>query len=171
MCKTKIVATLGPASQTREKLTQLIQAGVNVVRLNFSHGSAEEHIARAEMVREIAQELNVSVGVLVDLQGPKIRIACFEQGSIQLKAGDPFILDGTLDREAGTQERVGLDYPELIDDLQVGNILLLDDGRIQLEVKAVDTQTRLVNTIALNGGKLSNRKGINLLGGGLSAPR
>ncbi len=122
MCKTKIVATLGPASQTREKLTQLIQAGVNVVRLNFSHGSAEEHIARAEMVREIAQDLNVSVGVLVDLQGPKIRIACFEQGSIQLKAGDPFILDGTLDREAGTQERVGLDYPELIDDLQVGNI-------------------------------------------------
>ncbi|RZP94785.1 pyruvate kinase [Vibrio vulnificus] len=170
MCKTKIVATLGPASQTREKLTQLIQAGVNVVRLNFSHGSAEEHIARAEMVREIAQELNVSVGVLVDLQGPKIRIACFEQGSIQLKAGDPFILDGTLNRDAGTQERVGLDYPELIDDLQVGNILLLDDGRIQLEVKAVDTQTRLVNTIALNGGKLSNRKGINLLGGGLSAP-
>ncbi|AUL97888.1 pyruvate kinase [Vibrio vulnificus] len=170
MCKTKIVATLGPASQTREKLTQLIQAGVNVVRLNFSHGSAEEHIARAEMVREIAQELNVSVGVLVDLQGPKIRIACFEQGSIQLKAGDPFILDGTLNRDAGTQERVGLDYPELIDDLQVGNILLLDDGRIQLEVKAVDTQTRLVNTVALNGGKLSNRKGINLLGGGLSAP-
>ncbi|MCJ0804700.1 pyruvate kinase [Vibrio vulnificus] len=170
MCKTKIVATLGPASQTREKLTQLIQAGVNVVRLNFSHGSAEEHIARAEMVREIAQELNVSVGVLVDLQGPKIRIACFEQGSIQLKAGDPFMLDGTLNRDAGNQERVGLDYPELIDDLQVGNILLLDDGRIQLEVTAVDTQTRLVNTIALNGGKLSNRKGINLLGGGLSAP-
>ncbi|EKF9206414.1 pyruvate kinase [Vibrio cholerae] len=170
MCKTKIVATLGPASQTRETLTQLIQAGVNVVRLNFSHGSAEEHIARAEMVREIAQQLNVSVGVLVDLQGPKIRIACFAEGAIQLSAGDTFILDGNLDRQAGTQERVGLDYPELIDDLKVGNILLLDDGRIQLEVTAVDTQTRLVHTIALNSGKLSNRKGINLLGGGLSAP-
>ncbi|KJJ56288.1 pyruvate kinase, partial [Vibrio cholerae] len=91
MCKTKIVATLGPASQTRETLTQLIQAGVNVVRLNFSHGSAEEHIARAEMVREIAQQLNVSVGVLVDLQGPKIRIACFAEGAIQLSAGDTFI--------------------------------------------------------------------------------
>ncbi|EGR0366298.1 pyruvate kinase [Vibrio cholerae] len=170
MCKTKIVATLGPASQTRETLTQLIQAGVNVVRLNFSHGSAEEHIARAEMVREIAQQLNVSVGVLVDLQGPKIRIACFAEGAIQLAAGDTFILDGHLDRQSGTQERVGLDYPELIDDLKVGNILLLDDGRIQLEVTSVDTQARIAHTVALNSGKLSNRKGINLLGGGLSAP-
>ncbi len=105
MCKTKIVATLGPASQTRETLTQLIQAGVNVVRLNFSHGSAEEHIARAEMVREIAQQLNVSVGVLVDLQGPKIRIACFAEGAIQLSAGDTFILDGHLDGQRYARAR------------------------------------------------------------------
>lgn len=170
MCKTKIVATLGPASHTRETLTELIKAGVNVVRLNFSHGNATEHIARAEMVREIAKSLHVSVGVLVDLQGPKIRIACFEHGEIHLTAGDTFILDGKLDNQSGTQERVGLDYPELIDDLDVGNILLLDDGRIQLTVTAVDTQTRIVHTIVLNSGKLSNRKGINLLGGGLSAP-
>ncbi len=170
MCKTKIVATLGPASQTREKLTQLIRAGVNVVRLNFSHGTAEEHIERAELVRTIAKELNVNVGVLVDLQGPKIRIACFEQGSIQLNAGDRFILDGQLDANAGNQERVGLDYPQLIQDLKCGDILLLDDGRVQLKVTEVDKELELVTTQVINNGKLSNRKGINLLGGGLSAP-
>lgn len=170
MCKTKIVATLGPASQTREKLTQLIRAGVNVVRLNFSHGSAEEHIERAELVRTIAQELNTTVGVLVDLQGPKIRIACFEQGSIQLTAGDKFILDGQLEPNSGNQERVGLDYPQLIQDLNCGDILLLDDGRVQLKVMEVNKQDELVITQVINNGKLSNRKGINLLGGGLSAP-
>lgn len=170
MCKTKIVATLGPASQTREKLTQLIRAGVNVVRLNFSHGSAEEHIERAELVRTIAQELNTTVGVLVDLQGPKIRIACFEQGSIQLTAGDKFILDGQLEPNSGNQERVGLDYPQLIQDLNCDDILLLDDGRVQLKVLEVNKQDELVITQVINNGKLSNRKGINLLGGGLSAP-
>ena len=170
MCKTKIVATLGPASQTREKLTQLIRAGVNVVRLNFSHGSAEEHIERAELVRTIAQELNTTVGVLVDLQGPKIRIACFEQGSIQLTAGDKFILDGQLEPNSGNQERVGLDYPQLIQDLNCDDILLLDDGRVQLKVIEVNKQDELVITQLINNGKLSNRKGINLLGGGLSAP-
>ena len=170
MCKTKIVATLGPASQTREKLTQLIRAGVNVVRLNFSHGSAEEHIERAELVRAIAQELNTTVGVLVDLQGPKIRIACFEQGSIQLTAGDKFILDGQLEPTSGNQERVGLDYPQLIQDLNCDDILLLDDGRVQLKVIEVKKQDDLVITQVINNGKLSNRKGINLLGGGLSAP-
>lgn len=170
MCKTKIVATLGPASQTREKLTQLIRAGVNVVRLNFSHGSAEEHIERAELVRTISQELNTTVGVLVDLQGPKIRIACFEQGSIQLTAGDKFILDGQLEPNSGNQERVGLDYPQLIQDLNCEDILLLDDGRVQLKVLEVNKQDELVITQVINNGKLSNRKGINLLGGGLSAP-
>ncbi len=170
MCKTKIVATLGPASQTREKLTQLIRAGVNVVRLNFSHGSAEEHIERAKLVRTIAEELNTTVGVLVDLQGPKIRIACFEQGSIQLTAGDTFILDGQLQPNAGNQERVGLDYPQLIQDLNCGDILLLDDGRIQLKVTDLNKESEQVTTQVINNGKLSNRKGINLLGGGLSAP-
>ncbi|MDE5179835.1 pyruvate kinase [Vibrio fluvialis] len=170
MCKTKIVATLGPASQSREKLTQLIQSGVNVVRLNFSHGSAEEHIARAELVRDIARTLNVSVGVLVDLQGPKIRISCFENDVVQLTAGDTFILDGRLGQQAGNQQRVGLDYPQLIADLTPGNILLLDDGRIQLEVLDVNQAAQQVTTKVLNSGKLSNRKGINLLGGGLSAP-
>ncbi|MFZ6042623.1 pyruvate kinase [Vibrio natriegens] len=170
MCKTKIVATLGPASESRETLTKLIQAGANVVRLNFSHGTAEEHIARANMVREIAAELNTHVGVLVDLQGPKIRISCFEQGAIQLKQGDEFTLSGTLDAQSGHQGMVGLDYPELINDVAKGDILLLDDGRIQLKVTSVEHHNQAIKTTVLNSGKLSNRKGINLLGGGLSAP-
>ena len=170
MRKTKIVATLGPASQSRETLTQLIQAGVNVVRLNFSHGSPEEHIARANLVREIAQQLNVHVGVLVDLQGPKIRIAGFKNGPIKLTANDEFTLNGQLDPQQGDQTQVGLDYPQLIQDLEVGNTLLLDDGRVQLRVEAVNTSQQWVKTRVLNSGVLSDRKGINLLGGGLSAP-
>lgn len=169
MRKTKIVATLGPASQNRETLTQLIQAGVNVVRLNFSHGSPEEHIARANLVREIAQQLNVYVGVLVDLQGPKIRIAGFKEGAIKLNANDKFTLNGQLGPQQGDQNQVGLDYPQLIQDLAVGDTLLLDDGRIQLEVETVDKRQQWVKTRVLNSGVLSDRKGINLLGGGLSA--
>ncbi|CAE6942341.1 Belongs to the pyruvate kinase family [Vibrio sp. B1FLJ16] len=170
MCKTKIVATLGPASESRETLTKLIRAGANVVRLNFSHGTAEEHIARANLVRDIAAELNTHVGVLVDLQGPKIRISCFEQGAVQLSLGDEFTLSGTLDAQAGNQEVVGLDYPALIQDVNIGDILLLDDGRIQLKATSVDREQQWIKTTVLNSGKLSNRKGINLLGGGLSAP-
>ncbi len=170
MCKTKIVATLGPASESRETLTKLLQAGVNVVRLNFSHGTADEHITRANMVRDIATKLNTHVGVLVDLQGPKIRISCFEQGAIQLSQGDEFTLSGTLDAQAGNQHMVGLDYPELIQDVKQDDILLLDDGRIQLKVTCVNRQEQWIKTTVLNSGKLSNRKGINLLGGGLSAP-
>ncbi len=170
MCKTKIVATLGPASESRETLTKLIRAGANAVRLNFSHGTAQEHIARANLVREIAAELDTYVGVLVDLQGPKIRISCFENGAVLLNQGDVFTLSGTLDAQSGTQEMVGLDYPELIQDVNEGDILLLDDGRIQLKVSQVHRDEQWIKTTVLNSGKLSNRKGINLLGGGLSAP-
>lgn len=170
MCKTKIVATLGPASQSREMITKLINAGVNVVRLNFSHGTADEHIERAMLVRDISQKLGVSVGILVDLQGPKIRISCFEDGAITLKAGDSFILDGLHPTMAGNQERVGLDYPQLIQDLKLGDTLLLDDGRVQLRVEELNKPQQWVKTRVINNGKLSNRKGINLLGGGLSAP-
>ncbi|NIY84277.1 pyruvate kinase [Vibrio hepatarius] len=170
MNKTKIVATLGPASQDVETLSQMILAGVNVVRLNFSHGKQEDHVATALKVRSIAKQLGKHVGILVDLQGPKIRISGFESDMITLKQDDIFYLDGTLDPQAGNQESVGLDYPELINDLEVGHILLLDDGRIQLETLEVDKAKQLVKTRAMNGGKLSNRKGINLLGGGLSAP-
>lgn len=170
MNKTKIVATLGPASQDAETLAAMIQAGVNVVRLNFSHGNQQDHIATALKVRTIAKQLGKHVGILVDLQGPKIRISCFEADSIHLSQGDIFYLDGQLAPNAGNQQAVGLDYPQLIQDLKPGDILLLDDGRIQLETLAVDKEAQKVKTRALNGGKLSNRKGINLLGGGLSAP-
>lgn len=170
MNKTKIVATLGPASQGVETLTEMIRAGVNVVRLNFSHGTQEDHVATAVKVRSIAKSLGKHVGILVDLQGPKIRISGFENDAIVLNEGDTFYLDGNLDAKSGNQEAVGLDYPELIDDLNVGHVLLLDDGKIQLEATEVDKENKRVKTRVLNSGKLSNRKGINLLGGGLSAP-
>ncbi|OLQ92130.1 pyruvate kinase [Vibrio panuliri] len=170
MCKTKIVATLGPASSSPEMLTEMIRAGVNVVRLNFSHGTANEHAERAALVRSIARDLNKNVAILADLQGPKIRIACFKHGPIHLTKGDVFYLDGLLGDHDGYLQRVGLDYPELIDDLKVDDVLLLDDGRVQLRVIEVAREQRWVKTKALNNGKLSDRKGINLLGGGLSAP-
>ncbi|KOO12639.1 pyruvate kinase, partial [Vibrio xuii] len=150
--------------------TEMIRAGVNVVRLNFSHGTQEDHVASAVKVRSIAKSLGKRVGILVDLQGPKIRISGFENDAIVLNEGDTFYLDGNLDAKSGNQEAVGLDYPELIDDLNVGHVLLLDDGKIQLEATEVDKENKRVKTRVLNSGKLSNRKGINLLGGGLSAP-
>ncbi|MDW3170823.1 pyruvate kinase, partial [Vibrio sp. Y184] len=153
MCKTKIVATLGPASESRETLTKLIRAGANVVRLNFSHGTAQEHIARANLVREIAAELDTYVGVLVDLQGPKIRISCVENGAVLGNQGDVLTLSGTLDAQSGTQEMVGLDYPELIQDVNEGDILLLDDGRIPLKVSQVHRDEQWIKTTVLNSGK------------------
>ena len=163
--KTKIVATLGPSSNSEEMLARMIMAGVNVVRLNFSHGSAEEHIKRAEMVRAIAIKLNRPIGVLCDLQGPKIRIGKFELGKITLKTGDLFILDA--DCELGNQDHVGLDYKTLPQEVTEGVVLLLDDGRITMQVDRV--KGNLIHCLVLNGGVLSNNKGINRQGGGLSA--
>lgn len=170
MNKTKIVATLGPASQDLTVLEEMILAGVNVVRLNFSHGNPKDHIDAASNVRKTAKKLGKHVGVLVDLQGPKIRISGFKNGSVRLEQGAIFTLDSTLDSQAGDEHRVGLDYPQLIKDISIGNILLLDDGRIQLEVIAINESETTAQTKVLNSGTLSNRKGINLLGGGLSAP-
>ncbi|MEL7293414.1 MAG: pyruvate kinase, partial [Pseudomonadota bacterium] len=169
MNKTKIVATLGPASQDSDTLAEMIRAGVNVVRLNFSHGNQRDHVATALKVRTIAKQLGKHVGILVDLQGPKIRISGFERGSVELNQDDMFYLDAQLGANAGTQQAVGLDYPQLIQDLEPGNILLLDDGRIQLETLEVDRLRQKATTRIINSGKLSDRKGINLLGGGLSA--
>ena len=163
--KTKIVATLGPSSNSEEMLARMIMAGVNVVRLNFSHGSAEEHIKRAEMVRAIAIKLNRPIGVLCDLQGPKIRIGKFELGKITLKTGDLFILDA--DCELGNQDHVGLDYKTLPQEVTEGVVLLLDDGRITMQVDRV--KGNLIHCLVVNGGVLSNNKGINRQGGGLSA--
>lgn len=165
--RTKIVTTLGPATDSPEVLRQLIAAGANVVRLNFSHGHADDHIRRANLVRELAAEQQKYVAILGDLQGPKIRVSRFRDGPITLAIGDRFTLDAQLDKEAGDQQAVGIDYKELPDDVEMGDILLLDDGRVQLKVMAVEG--RQIHTEVTVGGKLSNNKGINRLGGGLSA--
>ncbi|HEU4708365.1 MAG TPA: pyruvate kinase [Methylophilaceae bacterium] len=163
--KTKIVATLGPASSSEEMLARMIMAGVDVVRLNFSHGNPEDHIQRAELVRSIAARLGRPIGVLCDLQGPKIRIGKFENGSIELAQGDKFILDAQC--RLGNQQRVGLDYPSLPQEVGPGTVLLLDDGRIVLSVEAVRGSE--IHCMVELGGTLSNNKGINRQGGGLSA--
>ena len=166
--RTKIVATLGPASDREGVLEAMIAAGVDVVRLNFSHGSPDDHRQRLTRVREIAARLGRSVAALGDLQGPKIRIARFAEGAVELAEGAPFVLDMALDGNAGTPERVGCDYQQLIDDVAPGDRLLLDDGRVVLDVTAVEG--REVHTTVVVGGRLSNNKGINKQGGGLSAP-
>lgn len=166
--RTKIVATLGPASDRPGVLEAMLKAGVDVVRLNFSHGSADDHRRRLNNVREIAQRLGRSVAALGDLQGPKIRISRFAEGSVQLEVGQPFVLDMALDAQQGTAERVGCDYKALIEDVRPGDRLLLDDGRVVLDVTSISGQE--VHTRVHVGGKLSNNKGINKQGGGLSAP-
>jgi pyruvate kinase len=163
--RTKIVATLGPASEDPKVLDRMMEAGLDVVRLNFSHGKPEEHIARAELVRSLARARGRAVGVLVDLQGPKIRIGKFAAGKITLNAGDRFTLDAEC--ELGDQERVGLDYKDLPRDVARGATLLLDDGRLEFWVE--DVQGSQVICKVVQGGTLSNNKGINRKGGGLSA--
>ncbi|SFR40178.1 pyruvate kinase [Pseudidiomarina maritima] len=165
--RTKIVTTLGPATDDPAVLEALIKAGANVVRLNFSHGVAEDHERRAKQVRDIANRIGTHVAILGDLQGPKIRISKFESGAITLDVGDVFVLDAALDKNAGTQQRVGIDYKELPQDVSEGDILLLDDGRVRLQVE--DVSGSQITTTVTVGGKLSNNKGINRLGGGLSA--
>jgi pyruvate kinase len=163
---TKIVATLGPASVSPEILEQMFRAGVDVVRINFSHGSAEDHVKRAEMVRDVGRKVGRTVGIMGDLQGPKIRVGKFKDGKITLEPGDAFILDA--DCEIGDAERVGLDYKELPRDVKAGDVLLLDDGRIEFEVERVSGNE--VHCRVRHGGVLSNNKGINRRGGGLTAP-
>ncbi|RTL47931.1 MAG: pyruvate kinase [Rhodocyclaceae bacterium] len=163
---TKIVATLGPASSSPEVLGKLIEAGIDVVRLNFSHGKPEDHRARVEALREAAKKRGRTVAVMADLQGPKIRIGKFADNRISIKAGQPFILDAAC--KLGNTERVGLDYPELIDDVQAGDVLLLDDGRTVFDIERIEGQE--IFCINRHDGELSNNKGINKQGGGLSAP-
>ncbi len=163
---TKIVATLGPSSSDLETLTQLVQAGVNVVRLNFSHGSADDHRKRVEVLRQVMAETGQTVGILADLQGPKIRIGKIAGSKIELKEGAHFVL--CADCPLGDPGRVGLDYPELVDEVEPGAVLLLDDGRIVLDVARVDEGE--IHCRVRVGGILSSNKGINRQGGGLSAP-
>jgi len=164
---TKIVATLGPASSDPKKLEAMIRAGVNVVRLNFSHGTAQDHIDRANLVREAAQRVGREVGIMADLQGPKIRVGKFAEGKVMLEEGMPFVLDA--DRtEPGDIQGVGLDYKELPRDVKAGDVLLLNDGLIVMDV--VKVIGGAVHTTVRLGGELSNNKGINKQGGGLTAP-
>jgi len=163
---TKIVATLGPASSDPAVLERMILSGVNVVRVNFSHGSAEGHTQVVNMVREVATRLGRDIGVLADLQGPKIRIGKFAGGKISLVEGDTFTFD--IDCELGDERRVGLDYKALVHDVKGGDTLLLNDGRMTMRVDRVTDRT--IDCIVTVGGVLSDRKGINRQGGGLSAP-
>ena len=163
---TKIVATLGPASSTQEVLERLVEAGVDVVRMNFSHGSAEDHQARAAGIRAAAAKYGRTIGILGDLQGPKIRVGKFAGDKVTLVAGERFILDAQC--TLGNQERVGLDYKELPKDVKADDVLLLDDGRLKLVVSGVNGSE--IHTRVLVGGVLSNNKGINRQGGGLTAP-
>nr|WP_315198854.1 pyruvate kinase [uncultured Aquabacterium sp.] len=164
---TKIVATLGPASSTPEVLDAMLKAGVDVVRLNFSHGKAQDHVDRAQLVRDAAARAGKVVAIMADLQGPKIRVGKFAEGKVMLEPGQPFILDASRS-EPGDIHGVGLDYKELPRDVRPGDVLLLNDGLIVLTVEAVKGEA--VHTLVKLGGELSNNKGINKQGGGLTAP-
>ncbi len=164
---TKIVATLGPASSDPAILEAMIRFKVSVVRLNFSHGKAQDHIDRAKLVREAAVRAGREVAIMADLQGPKIRVGKFAEGKVMLESGLPFVLDAQR-TELGDLTGVGLDYKELPRDVKAGDILLLNDGLIVMEVSAVKGEA--VHTIVRIGGELSNNKGINKRGGGLTAP-
>jgi pyruvate kinase len=157
----KIVATLGPASTEREQIAALFRAGADVFRLNFSHGTHEDHRRRLEQIRELERELNRPIGVLLDLQGPKLRIGTFAAGPIQLEAGATFWLD-LNPAQAGDQQRVALPHPEIFAALTVGTELLLDDGRIRLRVERCGVD--YAETRVITGGPLSDRKGVNVPG-------
>jgi pyruvate kinase len=167
MRRTKIIATLGPATDQGDMLEQILRAGVDLARINFSHGKAEDHRQRIQKVRAISQQIGKEIGVIADLQGPKIRIARFTNGKVQLHTGKPFTLDAGLDSEAGTEAQVGIDYKALPQDVHPGDTLLLDDGRLVLKVEQIIAER--IHCTVIVGGELSNHKGINRQGGGLSA--
>ena len=166
--RAKIVATLGPATDDLDVLTQMMRAGLDVVRLNASHGTVEDRRRRLAQVREAGQRADRCVGVLLDLAGPKIRIDCFRDGRVQLAEGAPFTLDTALDPRAGTARAVGVAYKELPRDVAAGDTLLLNDGQIVLDVLHVEGT--VIDTRVRVGGELSDRKGVNRQGGGISAP-
>ncbi|HKQ85017.1 MAG TPA: pyruvate kinase [Steroidobacteraceae bacterium] len=165
--RTKILTTLGPATDNPKVLAELVRAGADAVRINFSHGQLDQHARRVQMVREIAAEMHKWVAVLGDLQGPKIRIERFADGKAMLTEGDPFTLDVSLDSHDGTAESVGVAYKRLPEDVRAGDTLLLNDGQIVLDV--TDVSGPRIRTRVVVGGELSDNKGINKQGGGLSA--
>ena len=165
--RTKIIATLGPACDKDNNLEKMVKAGVNVLRINFSHGSPEEHIKRVEQVRALSEKHHIPLGILADLQGPKIRIERFENEAVELKEGDHFTLDAEHPSDQGNSERVGIAYKALIHDVKERDTLLLDDGRVVLWIEKIENSQIICRVVV--GGALSDRKGINLQGGGLSA--
>ncbi|MCK5885266.1 MAG: pyruvate kinase, partial [Alcanivorax sp.] len=165
--RTKIVATLGPSTDNLDTLEQLFRAGLDVARVNFSHGNAEDHLNRIEMVKQVAEKTGRHVAILADLQGPKVRIARFRKGKVFLKKNATFVVDISLDPDVGDQHQVGCLYKTLAEDVRVGNVLMLDDGRIVLGVDQINGPRIKCHVIV--GGTLSDHKGLNLQGGGLSA--
>lgn len=165
--RTKIVATLGPATDDIEDLDRLIESGMDVARVNFSHGDFETHRQRVTNIRERSKAQDRYVGIMVDLQGPKIRIRGFAQGSVELREGQEFVLDTVLGEQDGDGTRVGVTYEALVQDVKQGDMLLLDDGNIAMQVEAVENST--IHCRVVNGGVLSDNKGLNLQGGGLTA--
>src|ERR1700730_1885616 len=166
--KTKIVCTIGPASESVEKLTQLIDFGMNVARLNFSHGDYEEHGQRIINIREAVEKTGKTVAILLDTKGPEIRTHNMRGGTIELKAGENVTVSMT--EVEGTVEKFSITYPGLIEDVNVGSKILLDDGLIGLEVTGVNKEENEIHTKILNSGTLKNKKGVNVPGVSVNLP-
>ncbi|AEH39793.1 pyruvate kinase [Buchnera aphidicola (Cinara tujafilina)] len=167
ICRTKIVSTLGPSTNSKSIIKKLIQSGSKILRLNFSHGTAEEHKKRVKSIREITKKYGYSVAIIGDLQGPKIRISSFKNKKIFLDVGDTFLLDHTIPKFHGNKKKVGISYKNLPFEVVVNDLILLDDGKIQLKVLEIDNNK--IYTKVVIGGTLTDNKGLNKLGGGLSA--
>ncbi|WP_144511035.1 pyruvate kinase [Bacillus sp. FJAT-22090] len=168
MRKTKIVCTIGPASESEEMLEKLIKAGMNVARLNFSHGSHEEHAARIKTIREVSKKLGKIVGVLLDTKGPEIRTHKMENDAIELESGQT--IDISMTEVLGNGERFSITYEKLIEDVQEGSVILLDDGLIELIVQKIDTSAGIISTYVQNAGTLKNNKGVNVPGVSVQLP-
>jgi len=168
MRKTKIVCTIGPASESPETLEKLMEAGMNVARLNFSHGSHEEHAGRIHLIREVAQKLNKPVGILLDTKGPEIRTHNMKNGELHLTAGQ--VIDISMTEVEGTETSFSVTYEQLVEDVEQNSIILLDDGLIQLRVLATDIEKGLIHTIVENAGVLKNKKGVNVPGVSVQLP-
>lgn len=166
--RTKIIATLGPATDNEEIIGQMVDAGIDAVRFNFSHGLSEDHLRRARIIRKVSEDKRYHIAIIGDLQGPKIRIQKFKDGTVHLEAGQEFTISTKLGESEGDSNGVGITYLDLYKDIVEGDELLLDDGRITLKVNS-SQQDKVVTTV-INGGILSNNKGLNKRGGGLSAP-
>jgi len=165
--RTKIVVSLGPSTDRAKTMSALIEQGIDMARLNMSHGTRDDHRRRAQLVRDSAAQHGRAIALLVDLQGPKIRIGGFAKGPVQLRNGKRFVIDTALGEKAGTEESVGTSYAGLVNDVDTGDRLLLDDGNIVLQVEKIEGTA--ISTRVIVGGELSDSKGINKLGGGLSA--